>query len=153
MFLILCTCLLEGGNQQFADETKDSWISEESVGTLSEEFPQNSTGEERKYVCPKRNAQHPQKIPPASGAATWSSLRGLTLLAIDETRSRFRPTLNLNLPANSAKSHNNNDNNNVSCSPSSENKKMKKKRQNTPLTFKKLLSNPLLNQTAQFPFE
>lgn len=54
VFLILCTCLFEGRNQQFAGETKDSWISEESEGNLSEEFPQNSKGEERKYVCAQR---------------------------------------------------------------------------------------------------
>lgn len=54
VFLILSTCLFEGRNQQFTGETEDSWTSEESEGNLSEEFTQNSKGEDRKYVCAQR---------------------------------------------------------------------------------------------------
>lgn len=54
MFLVLSTCLSEGRNQQFTGETKESRISEESEGNLSEEFTQNSKGEGRKYVGAQR---------------------------------------------------------------------------------------------------
>lgn len=56
VFLILCTCLfatLGGRNQQFPGETKDSWISEESEGNLSEEFTQNPTVKKGNMFAPK----------------------------------------------------------------------------------------------------